>query len=368
MRARTFVAAILLFALSACASGRGDLVDDALDSTLYHANSKSERLLRYFEIQALLVRFAANTSGGIADRNAVAIANIAATQQFNDLIACLRVGSIYSDRDPASGEFLNAAQAAFEGDPASPLQPANSYCSFFDSRSLAYQETLFGIMRQVTRDDPDAKLLEQTIQGFEVLSFAAIVSNLTQIAGRIIKDELILHAFKRDARELQYLIYQRPGIQGPDAISDNCVDAVPEGCGTVVSTDMPPVLIWHVQEVAAYMKASCVALNGDLPAVKGGPSCSSYLPFPVTRHPPAPAFVPRPGAAIAPLRATTVVPARILRPRPVATPTPVPTPTPTRTPELKQPSLFQQCNAISADALLSSTAKKAKMDQLHCPI
>jgi hypothetical protein len=69
MRLRQLLCAILVCATAACSSTRGGLPDATLDRELYQAQTKAERLLRYFEIQTLLVQFMAYAGGGIAARD-----------------------------------------------------------------------------------------------------------------------------------------------------------------------------------------------------------------------------------------------------------------------------------------------------------
>jgi hypothetical protein len=142
MSVRGFFCVLLSLMTIGCANGRGDLIDNALDSSLYKADTKAERLLRYFEIQALLVRFAANTSGSAADRNAVAVANIAASDQLTNVVACLYLGSAGSLQDNNTGELnANAITKLMAASPRDPVRGNNTYCSFFESRALDYEQS-----------------------------------------------------------------------------------------------------------------------------------------------------------------------------------------------------------------------------------
>jgi hypothetical protein len=141
MSVRGFFCVLLSLMTIGCANGRGDLIDNALDSSLYKADTKAERLLRYFEIQALLVRFAANTSGSAADRNAVAVANIAASDQLTNVVACLYLGSAGSLQDNNTELNANAITKLMAASPRDPVRGNNTYCSFFESRALDYEQS-----------------------------------------------------------------------------------------------------------------------------------------------------------------------------------------------------------------------------------
>ena len=65
------------------------MTDAFLDGSLYKAETKAERLLRYYEIQALLVRYAALFGGTKTERNAIAAANVVATSRMREAFTCL---------------------------------------------------------------------------------------------------------------------------------------------------------------------------------------------------------------------------------------------------------------------------------------
>jgi hypothetical protein len=291
---RTLLCVMTFLVVSGCAGNRGGIVQSALNASLYEADTKAERLLRAYEVQALLVRFAAVSGGSAAARNAVALANIGATEQLDALVTCLRAGSVNS------GATLSTALASLG--PSEPVRADSAYCSFFESRLLDYEETLFSILRQVARDDPATKLLENLVTGPNILDFANVVSTLVQIAGPVVRDEMTLRAFTTDALELEYLVWQ-PEINGPNQIYSNCGASDPAFCGDRTTgmpewagidalrsnlagknstTARPNILVWHFEEVEAFMIAACFALNEDgLQYNAKDTNCSAKLPFPL---------------------------------------------------------------------------------------
>jgi hypothetical protein len=312
------LAAFLLF--TSCTGSRGGFVDKALTDTLYEADTKAERLLRYFEVQALLVRFVSESGGSIDGRNAVALANAAATVQLNSLVGCLRSGSVTGNAPLATLVAANKIAAASD-----PVRVDTTYCSFFESRLIAYEEALLSMVRQAARDDPDAKLLENALTGPNVLSFASVVSTLVDLAGRAIRDEMILRAFTADALELEELVWQSD-LSGPSQLYANCPAglaacndtnvAMPERASidalrsqilarnaSAAAGERPTILVWHFQEVEAYLVAACQALNGDAVDIKGLqiPKCSGKLPFPLPTN-------PQSGGGRPPVRQVVLVP------------------------------------------------------------
>ena len=310
-------AGILLTALilCSCAGSRVDIVDTALDSTLYPADTKAERLLRYFEVQALLVRFAAEAGAGTADRNAMALANVAATAQLNALTECLQVGSINMSQNDLTVNQPRYFKSRSINDPrylSVSVRGIDAYCSFFESRLISYQDALFAMLRQVASDDATAQVLNTALTGPNVLNFGIFVSTLVQAASSIYRDERILRAFTADALELEYLISES-SVSSPDQLYTICPDGVqcddstllyPERTKTnledlrrriSLSTDRPNIMVWHFQEVYAFMIAACRSLNGDVPAVanvsKTRCSAGTWFPFPLVSS----GSVPRPG-------------------------------------------------------------------------
>jgi hypothetical protein len=304
MRLRALLCLVAFALLSGCAGSRGGIVDRALTDSFYEADTKAERLLRYFEVQALLVRFVSESGGSIAGRNAIAMANVAATEQLDRLVGCLRTGSVnntpYSIGDEAPVFFGVAANQ--------PVRVDAAYCSFFESRLLEYEESLLALVRQAARDDPDAKLLEDLLAGPNVLNFANVLSTLFELAGRVVRDEFALRAFTADALELEVFVWQ-PGIAGPDQIYAGCATTSGAPCDDTVvrvperaSIDAlrstlaaanagaarPTILVWHFEEVEAFMIEACRSLNGDAPVVAkvADTQCSAKLPFPLPPHPP----------------------------------------------------------------------------------
>ena len=304
MRLRAIVCLVAFALLSGCAGSRGGIVDRALTDSFYEADTKAERLLRYFEVQALLVRFVAESGGSIAGRNAIAMANVAATEQLDRLVGCLRTGSVnntpYSIGDEAPVFFGVGANQ--------PVRIDAAYCSFFESRLLEYEESLLSLVRQAARDDPDAKLLEDLLAGPSVLNFANVLSTLFELAGRVVRDEFALRAFTADALELEVLVWQ-PAITGPDRLYAGCATASGAPCDDTVvgvperaSIDAlrsrlaaanaggarPTILVWHFEEVEAFMTEACRSLNGDAPVVAkvADTRCSAKLPFPLPPAPP----------------------------------------------------------------------------------
>jgi hypothetical protein len=290
---RALVCFLSIMALSGCGSSRGDIVEAALDRTLYPAETKAERLLRFFEVQALLVRLVAESGSSISDRNGIAMANIAATAELDNLVECLQVGAVNVTGKLSFGKV----------DPGSAVRVDDTYCSFFESRLTSYEESLVSMVRQAARDDPDAKLLATALTGTTPLDFAGVVSIIIQIAGGVIRDEIILHAFTTDALELEYFVWQ-PYLTGPQEISANCSEQKPPICRdpTVVrperasiddlrnalaaarTANLPPTIrVWHFEEVESFMVSACQALNGDAQVVGGQgnnhTNCSANLPF-----------------------------------------------------------------------------------------
>jgi hypothetical protein len=324
-RAFCCFAAFLLF--TSCTGSRGGFVDKALTDTLYQADTKAERLLRYFEVQALLVRFVSESGGSIDGRNAVALANAAATVQLNTLVGCLRSGSVNgSNAQLANFNAFNASAA-----PNDPVRIDSAYCSFFESRLVAYEEALLSMVRQAARDDPDAKLLESALMGPNVLNFTSVVSMLMEIAGRAIRDEMILRAFTADALELEEFVWQSD-VGGPSQLYTNCPAglavcndtnvAIPERASidvlrsqilarnaSAVAGERPTILVWHFQEVEAYMVTACQALNGDANSMNGLaiPQCSGKLPFPLPPN-------PLRGGGTPAIKQVVVVPAVVMHP------------------------------------------------------
>jgi hypothetical protein len=117
---------------------------------------------------------------------------------------------------------------------------------------------------------------------------------------------MVLAAFKADALELEYFVWNK-GITTLNQINANCTQDPNTGlCNydlhytrperdtvAALQSDVsleaaerapsrPTILVWHFQEVAAFMKAACNALNSDrqiIAAAREGTNCSAYLPF-----------------------------------------------------------------------------------------
>lgn len=272
-----FLAVFLLVAgLVGCANNRGGFSDQVLDRTLYQADTKAERLLRYYQIQALLVRFAAENGGPDAERVNVALANTVATVKLVELLDCLRLGSV---------EIPGAANPNTRTD-----HIRRNYCSFFESRLIKYEGSIWSMLRMSVRYDDEAAVLRQTITGINVLDFANVVSAFAKIAGRFIRDERILQAFLGDALELQFLVHE-PGIQGPTAVDPNASayrgrrpeiddrERVRAHIAERGRAGRPTVLTWHFAEVTSFMISACQSLNGDALLAGGNLQCSTGLPF-----------------------------------------------------------------------------------------
>jgi hypothetical protein len=311
-----FIAFFASLALASCTGNRVDIVDTTLDRTLYPADTKAERLLRYFEVQALLVRFAAETGAGAADRNAMALANVAATAQLNVLTECLQVGSINMSQNDVAVAHPVPYVNKYWTDPnflSLSVRTSSAYCSFFESRLLSYQDALFSMLRQAAHDDATAQLLNDTLTGVNVLNFANFVSTLVRAASSVYRDERVLRAFTADALELEYLVWES-SVTSPDQIYSICpggaqcddttlvyperaktnLDDLRRNAGGGSSTNRPQILVWHFQEVYAFMISACRSLNGDNPAVANvqQTQCSANVmfPFPLALHqaPPKP--------------------------------------------------------------------------------
>jgi hypothetical protein len=119
---------------------------------------------------------------------------------------------------------------------------------------------------------------------------------------------------------MEYLIWQP--YTGANQIPDSCVAVLSSPClltrpeasnidslrtkiaAENLSADRPTILVWHFQEVEAFMQSACMSLNDDAPLIDGKPgtNCSANLPFdlppPATMgpssSPPPPAVQPRP--------------------------------------------------------------------------
>ena len=216
----------------------------------------------------------------------MAIANWQATDKLNGLIGCLRLGSVnLNNGAPANDVKLFSS--------ASPDQPVRvAYCSFFESRLLDYQDALYSMLRQASRDDQAIQLLENAIAGTNVLSFSNVVSSIVQLAGAAIHDERVLRAFTADALELEYFIYQ-PFILGPDQVYSDCSQYASANCNDLtgvrperadidslrqwIATESaqslrPTIRVWHFQEVEAFMISACASLADNT-------QCSAELPF-----------------------------------------------------------------------------------------
>jgi hypothetical protein len=300
MFVRAFACVLSFLMLSGCGSAPGGFADKALDDTLYRADTKAERLLRYFEIQTLLVQYAASSAGSISERNAIALANLAATDQLNTLVGCLQVGSV--NYVPPKG---GPDTAPFSGaSPSAAVRTDGTYCSFFESRLINYEAALLSMLRQATRADPNSKVIENLITGGSVLDFTTIVTDFVQLATGAIRDAILLRAFTEDALELENLVwlpYTSPSQvhpcngQAPFPCNDphlsptdsQSIDALRAELAAKngVSADglRPTILVWHFQEVQAYMMSACISLNNDAEAVNGGnnTNCSAILPFSV---------------------------------------------------------------------------------------
>jgi len=287
---RVFVWALAIF-LAGCSADRGGIVDRVMDKELYTADTKAERLLRLFEVQALIVRFVAETGGSSSDRNAIAMANIAATDQLNMLATCLQYGS-----SPLT------TPGKLPTDRALPVRGVTAYCSFYESRLLLYEEALFAMLRQAARDDPEFKIIEQALTGDVVGNFSSIIGTFVQIAGRIIRDEMVLRSFKADALELEYFVWQQ-GIRDPSQIQANCSQNPNGQCESrdsharperetiaqlkaQIDSDnagngRPTIYIWHFQEVASFMHTACLSLNSNSQVISGQDKtrCDANLPF-----------------------------------------------------------------------------------------
>jgi hypothetical protein len=294
MFARAFACVLSFLMLSGCSTVPGGIVDEALDKTLYEADTKAERLLRYFEIQALLVQYAAASAGSTSSRNSIALANVAATNQLNTLVGCLQAGSV--NYVPTKGV---GTQAPFAGaKPSAAVRMDGTYCSFFESRLINYQGALLAMLSQAARADPDAKILEDLLNGGSVLNFATVASAFVQLAGGAIRDAILLQAFTQDTLELENLVWQP--YSDPSKINLPCGQPcngnnhIPSDSysldtlrGEIAAENAsglrPTILVWHFQEVQAFMVTACVSLNNDALAIKNtaNTNCSANLPFQV---------------------------------------------------------------------------------------
>lgn len=278
MKPKVVVAALLAAVVAACGQNRGGVADAVLDRTLYQADTKAERLLRAYEIQALLVRYAALFGGSGPERNTIAGANVVATGRLNEVFNCLHYGSLQADKAVQMKEATNA-----------PIR-ATHYCSFFDSRMLSYEAALINLMRQATSWDEDVAELRQLIAGLSVTDLLTVATRLVTLAERVARDAHLVAAFKADVRELQFLVWQQ--IPGPESVDPNHgyggVRPERDGPETVeralraknLEPSRPTVLVWHFQEVSAFLRDSCIALN-DNAEIKDFPGtrCASRLPF-----------------------------------------------------------------------------------------
>jgi hypothetical protein len=268
-------------ALAACSSTRGGFVDAALDKALFKADTKAERLLRYFEVQALLVRFAAQAAPG-SDRDTIAMANARANAELVPLIECLQYGSV-GKPDASSKSIFEVSDV--------DVAVRQKYCSFFDSRMIKYEGMLLSLLKLVIQDDLTASNLKDTITGTAILDFGRFVNILVTFSGNYIRDERILSAFKADALELQVIIWNGNDYQmarsddddqkakilvsDPNFASRRVFTIKPEredlpGLQRTVwqqnqvnAESRPTIQVWHFQQVYAFMLDSCKALNED---------------------------------------------------------------------------------------------------------
>lgn len=264
--------------LSGCSNNRGGVADAMLDRTLYTADSKAERLFRYYEIQALLVRYAALFGGSASDRDAIAAANVVATGRFREVFDCLHYGAV------------NAARVHdMSKEAADALIREKGYCSFFDMRMLSYENALVSLLRHAVGYDEAVSELKVMVKGLSAADVWTILTDLITVAGRVARDVRVIEAFKADARELQFIIYQ--DYTGPEAISHRkrIARVFPESDPPEVierkleswrNRPRPEVRVWHFQEVTAFLRDSCYALNKNAPLDNfKGTTCATGLPF-----------------------------------------------------------------------------------------
>lgn len=300
MKSKLIAAALVAATVAACTPNRGGVADVVLDRSLYKAETKAERLLRYYQVQALLVRYAAENAGSHTDRTAIARSNVNATERLLDVLSCLRDGSASDFAEPAKVDGQSQHRALMDDRPKA-LAPAairapQRYCSFFDSRMLPYEDALWSLMRQVIKQDEDAIALRSLISNLSIADAWSVARAFLNLIGRAVRDERILAAFRADVWELEALVLE--SVPGPE-----CVDPAANYLGLRVEradaermkkaldgknsspadggTDTrPTVRVWQFREVSAFMKASCRALNGDLTTSKlDTVVCSAGIPF-----------------------------------------------------------------------------------------
>lgn len=268
---------------SGCSSNRGGIVDRVLDTELYQAETKAERLLRHFEIQALLIRYAASfgTSGA---KDTIATTNAMATARFLEIYQCLQNGS--------AGTSATAATVSGEDSDRNAMR---AYCSFFDSRMMDYENVLLTMLRQAVPYDDEVQKLRNLLFGANPLDLLTILTDLLRIAERIVQDERVLGAFKADVRELQYIAYHRitreelgqdgfvpvgDGVSTPlvDPQRAKSRDLKGELKAAHATSPHPAIKVWHFREVAVFIQGSCRQLNQNATVLKGV-TCSTGLPF-----------------------------------------------------------------------------------------
>lgn len=256
------VVALTVSCLTGCSNNRGGLVDLALDKSLYTAETKAERLLRYYEIQGLLVRYAALFGGQQAERDAIAAANVTATGRMSEVFNCLHSGSVAARSARVDVKELGSHAA----------RGAN-YCSFFDMRMMSYEASLIGLLKQSLHYDERYTEIQSMIVGFSTASVWTMATNLLTLAQETARDVRALNAFKADARELQFIAFHGSTITDPSKVPFLIGNLRPERAPPedverwLKAQDhglRPTILIWHFREVSAFIADSCMQLNQDV--------------------------------------------------------------------------------------------------------
>lgn len=278
------MAAVMAVGISSgCSSNRGGIVDRVLDTQLYQAETKAERLLRHFEIQGLLIRYAASfgTSGA---KETIATTNAMATARFKEIYQCLQ-----------SGSAAKGAAGKTTGDEGLDGNAMQAYCSFFDSKMMDYENVLLTMLRQAVPYDDEIQKLKKLLFGVDPLDLLTILTDLLRIAERLVQDERVLNAFKADVRELQYIAYHQitrealahdgpspDGVGGSVALVDpqraKSRDLKEELKAAHATSPHPAIKVWHFREVAVFIRNSCVQLNQNA-IVLEKVTCSTGLPF-----------------------------------------------------------------------------------------